>query len=209
MVRMPREGTKKVQDEEPRKVCIDCKIELPISMFYKHVGGKYGVSTRCKKHEAIRLQIWRKKNPEKVKRQQDRGLDSRQSWAENNRHKSNEIKSSWARRNPELQRLRSNNYRARKLNAPGILSEDNIALLYLIFGKSCQRCGSEYLVEVDHVVPLSIGGSNYVWNLQPLCRSCNATKNNLSCADYRAMDRIMLLMQLIKKDFVRSDKEVV
>ncbi|MBM3940447.1 MAG: HNH endonuclease [SAR202 cluster bacterium] len=39
----------------------------------------------------------------------------------------------------------------------------------------CRRCG-ERATEVDHVVPLSQGGTDAPANLQALCRPCHASK---------------------------------
>ncbi len=40
----------------------------------------------------------------------------------------------------------------------------------------CTRCGSPQSLEFDHVIPLSMGGSNTVRNLQLLCEPCNSSK---------------------------------
>lgn len=40
----------------------------------------------------------------------------------------------------------------------------------------CGECDSPENLEVDHIVPVSRGGTNEESNLQPLCRSCNSTK---------------------------------
>jgi 5-methylcytosine-specific restriction endonuclease McrA len=44
------------------------------------------------------------------------------------------------------------------------------------FGYCCNICGTEENIEMDHVHPLSKGGSHHIDNVQPLCRSCNASK---------------------------------
>jgi hypothetical protein len=43
-------------------------------------------------------------------------------------------------------------------------------------GYRCRRCGSAYDLTIDHVFPVSRGGSNDVSNLQTLCRTCNCQK---------------------------------
>ena len=54
-------------------------------------------------------------------------------------------------------------------------------------GKWCGRPGSDKVtipdnekMEVDHIKPWSCGGSDEIWNLQPLCRPCNRSKSSAS-----------------------------
>ena len=40
----------------------------------------------------------------------------------------------------------------------------------------CQNCSSKFALEIDHIVPFAMGGSNASGNLRLLCRSCNQRK---------------------------------
>jgi len=42
----------------------------------------------------------------------------------------------------------------------------------------CAQCGSQENLTIDHVVPMSQGGTDEVENLQFLCRSCNSRKSD-------------------------------
>lgn len=70
------------------------------------------------------------------------------------------------------------NTRARKFSADGILVEDEWQSILDKFGNKCAICGAEGKLTIDHIVPLSVGGSNTIDNIQPLCRSCNSRKGN-------------------------------
>ena len=42
----------------------------------------------------------------------------------------------------------------------------------------CLEWFPRYLIQTDHIIPVSRGGTDYLWNLQPLCASCNLLKGN-------------------------------
>ena len=45
----------------------------------------------------------------------------------------------------------------------------------------CVRCGKSFRkgdVDIDHILPQSLGGSNHPDNLQCMCKSCNRSKGN-------------------------------
>ncbi len=52
---------------------------------------------------------------------------------------------------------------------------------------SCGRSTREYGVtlEVDHIVPRSLGGTDDLSNLQTLCSKCNVGKSNQDMTDLR------------------------
>lgn len=47
-----------------------------------------------------------------------------------------------------------------------------------ILDYKCQYCGTRERITIDHIIPLTKGGTNHIDNLQPLCHSCNSSKGN-------------------------------
>lgn len=45
-------------------------------------------------------------------------------------------------------------------------------------GGKCSRCGSRNKLEFDHIIPVSLGGSNTARNVELLCEPCNREKSN-------------------------------
>jgi 5-methylcytosine-specific restriction endonuclease McrA len=53
----------------------------------------------------------------------------------------------------------------------------------------CVACGSHRRLEVDHIVPVSRGGSSERANLQLLCRTCNASKGARTMQEWLEIKR--------------------
>jgi 5-methylcytosine-specific restriction enzyme A len=44
--------------------------------------------------------------------------------------------------------------------------------------QQCRQCGTSSPLEIDHIIPLAVGGTNDLSNLQVLCRPCNRQKKH-------------------------------
>jgi 5-methylcytosine-specific restriction endonuclease McrA len=86
--------------------------------------------------------------------------------------------------NPDKSRMHAHNRRARKIGNGGKHTASEWRALCAWFGNVCLRCGAQEKLSVDHVVPLSKGGTSAIDNLQPLCKPCNNRKHT-KLIDYR------------------------
>ncbi len=81
----------------------------------------------------------------------------------------------------------SANRRALKFKAEGSFTAEDIKGLYAIQGRCCYYCnvGIEGGYHVDHMLPLSRGGSNDVSNICLSCASCNWSKHAKTAEEYQ------------------------
>ncbi|HEX6981544.1 MAG TPA: HNH endonuclease [Balneolaceae bacterium] len=71
----------------------------------------------------------------------------------------------------------SNRSKSRGTRRGNVKAKDK-RLIYSRDNKKCQFCDQQQTIRIDHVIPLSFGGCNDVWNLQLLCKRCNQKKLN-------------------------------
>lgn len=67
-------------------------------------------------------------------------------------------------------------------------------------GGKCIICGSNELIEFDHIIPFSRGGANTYRNIQILCQSCNRSKS-----DSIGVENIDMFDDLDNEDFKTID----
>jgi 5-methylcytosine-specific restriction endonuclease McrA len=91
----------------------------------------------------------------------------------------------YAAENAEASRLRGHNRRARQKGADGVHTAAEWRDKLAAFNGRCAYCGGAGDTK-DHVVPLTRGGTNYIDNIVPACRSCNSSKGRKTLEEWIA-----------------------
>jgi 5-methylcytosine-specific restriction endonuclease McrA len=101
----------------------------------------------------------------------------------------------WAKENPLKIRSYQHNRRAKKAANGGTLSPHLASTLYLIQRGKCACCGKSLKngYDMDHIVPLHLGGVNSDENIQLLTPSCNRQKGAKDPIEFMQLKRGMLL----------------
>lgn len=92
----------------------------------------------------------------------------------------------------ERKRFRNMRYKAKKRSAEGSHTYEEWLLLkrkYKNICLCCKKSEPEIKLTEDHIIPLSMGGTDKIANIQPLCQACNTRKHAtaltyLSVGDY-------------------------
>jgi len=139
-----------------------------------------------------RANDWFRDNPERVRKRRkaqywanpQAAIDRARHWREENpehyRATQKTCKQRHYRQNREAYRVYVTNRRARLKGALGEHTANDIRLLYEKQEGQCHWCGVSLTdgYHVDHVIPISRGGSNDSSNLVLTCEHCNCSKND-------------------------------
>lgn len=129
---------------------------------------------------------YRLAHPERVATQQKVWRSENQNYRAENKDRINEINRNSRRGNPkylEQRKAAQNTRRARKSGGGGSYTVEEISSLMAEQKGHCAHpwCGADITAgyHIDHYMPLALGGSNWIENIQLLCEPCNLQKGAL------------------------------
>jgi 5-methylcytosine-specific restriction endonuclease McrA len=116
-------------------------------------------------------------------------------WRAKNKEKLRSTKKMWNRANPERIRVYNRNSKVKRRSAIGKHTLCDIRKIIVAQKHRCAYCAISLKKterHVDHIVPISKGGSNNKQNLQILCVPCNLAKQAKDPIDYaREIGRLL------------------
>lgn len=150
------------------------------------------VSTNNKEYNQNYYQKFREKILARVKeygkKHRTERLIIERRWRENNRERDRELKRTWEHKNHEKMLEKKRNRRAVE-KAGGKITAAQWRIILDRYGNKCinPECQSPVGIklQMDHVIPLKLGGTHTIDNIQPLCKSCNCRKH-AKHIDYRS-----------------------
>ena len=186
------------------RCCSQCGETKPLDKAHYKASKQcsFGFKTECKLCTSKRNMEWNKTERGVIAR--NRSVEKRKpiariyakEYRKLNLDKFAENSKAWRLRHPEKAResameysrknkaLRTEQRHARR--AAGAFSYSVINELRTLQKNSCAicRCTFSELIEIDHILPIALGGTNERGNLQLLCRFCNRSKGAKHPVDY-------------------------
>lgn len=182
------------------KKCTTCDELKELSCFNKDKQKKDGLNPRCK----ICSRAWHHKNKEKARLYQKEYYENNKQYhaekakkyREENKDYLNKKKRIWYSENKEKveayrkqnalsYRVYSSNRRAKIKGNGGSHSKEDISRIIELQKGCCAICKcslDDY--HVDHIIPISKGGSNDSHNIQITCQACNLSKSDSDPIEY-------------------------
>lgn len=124
---------------------------------------------------------WKKEKPNELKAIQKKARENQKKkkpWLKYNHQESTKAQQkAWRKSHPENISIISKNAKLKRKDVIGFYTKSEWELLLIQYGYTCPSCGKKDIeLHADHIIPIIKGGSNFIENIQPLCKSCNSSK---------------------------------
>ena len=202
--------SKPLSEDNPTKRCSSCRQTFSLSQFHRDKRTKDGHRYNCKlcvkaygaansAHLSAQSAQWNKANPEKRRaylatynqKHGDAIRAYRRHYYLQHLLEAKERERKWRKDNPDKNASNSRNYKARKTNALGKHTAEEIEAMTRDQGGLCAYCEIPLFgsFQVDHMIPLSRGGHNDWSNLAIVCACCNKSKSAKTVEEFFGYER--------------------
>ena len=179
------------------KVCSICK-EILVAYsgnFGKEKAGKYGLRSKCKRCRKIEKKKYYEENKEELTNYNEQwrkeNATYRHVYYKNNKEKEKERVIEYQKNNPHI---KFNSYNKRRQleesQGEGISREQWLEMMNF-FDWKCAYSGVEFSWHneendrsIDHIVPLNKGGEHEIWNLVPMYKNYNSSKQTKNMLEW-------------------------
>ncbi len=175
------------------RTCRACGQSRQLSDFWPEARRKDGYQAYCKDCNKAKRRSWALLHPERIKafaaKAKPQVYGDKQREYHRKRYLENKprilaLNKAWWRNNPEKARIvtlaTTNRRRLVKLGCEGSHTHEEWLSLCGRYERLCARCAQPHKLTKDHIVPLISGGTDYISNIQPLCKPCNSSKGTSS-----------------------------
>ena len=149
---------------------------------------KYALANKDKKVEYDKIYCAANKEKISVKKAEKYILnkDKARAYYFENKEKIKAKHAKWCAENSDLCRTHLQNRRARKRINGGVLSKGIVDKLFKLQKGKCPCCKEKLMddYEIDHIIPIALGGMNVDINVQLLHMSCNRQKKAMHPIDF-------------------------
>lgn len=176
------------------RICTKCGTLKRFEKFNKQKTGKYGVTSKCKECQNKYKRTYYQNNKEYKKKYYENNKDKIKEYYQNNK---NEIKKYYQNNKEHIKekvkeyqknnkdkikenkKIRNHKRRTLKQNSGGSYTVEqwNESLKY--FNNKCAYSGKPMeQVSVEHIIPITKGGTSYIWNIVPCEAILNYSKQD-------------------------------